>query len=58
MATKAIEIDVNFTGAYNLLVGIYVKNERLAEAAQQLEALLVKQPDNIRARLTSALTYE
>ncbi len=55
---KAIKLDVDFTSAYELLVGIYVENGKLVEAVSQLEAFLERKPEDIRALLTSALIYE
>ena len=55
---KAIELDANFTPAYGLLIGVYLAENKLAQAISQLEAGLAKNPNNPRGLLMGALLYE
>lgn len=54
---KALEIDPNFSSAYDLLISTYVSANKLAPALGQLDSLLAKNPDNPRALMMSALIY-
>ena len=55
---KALEVDPNFSAAYDLLIGTYVAANKLPQAASQLEALLVKKADNPSALMALALIYD
>ena len=55
---KALELDPNFSSAYDLLISTYVSTKRLPQAIAVLEDLLSKQPDNAQAFTVLAQTYE
>ena len=55
---KAIELDPNFTAAYELLVSVYVAENRLPEAITRLKAELEKDPNNPRPLLLTGIIYE
>ena len=55
---KALELDPNSSGAYGLLISTYLATNRLPEAIAQLEAVLTKNPKEVRALMLSALIYE
>lgn len=57
-AQKTIDLDVNFSSAYDLLISCYIAENKLPQAIGRLEALLLKTPDNARALLVAALIYE
>jgi tetratricopeptide (TPR) repeat protein len=57
-AQHAIQLDANFTRAYDLLIAVYLAANKLPQAISQLEAELVKDPNNRQALLTMALVYE
>ena len=55
---KALEVDPNFSPAYDALIGAYVAQDKLAQAAGQLEALLAKRPDNPGGLMALALIHD
>ena len=57
-ASKDLQLDPNFAGAYDLLVQIYVAANKLPQALSQLQTLLTKNPDNASALMTVALLHE
>ena len=56
--SKRLELDPNSSGAYGLLISTYLATNRLPEAIAQLEAVLTKNPKEVRALMLSALIYE
>jgi tetratricopeptide (TPR) repeat protein len=57
-ARKAIDLDANFAPAYNLLLSIYLGENKLPAAISELEGILEKNPNNTRALTTAALLYD
>jgi tetratricopeptide (TPR) repeat protein len=57
-AQNAIELDATFAQAYNLLISVYREQNKLPQAITQLEAQLVKNPNNQQVLVTMALIYE
>src|SRR5207302_7775811 len=55
---KAIELDLNFIPAYELLVSVYIAENKLSEAIDALKADLAKNPNDIRPLLLTAIIYE
>jgi tetratricopeptide (TPR) repeat protein len=55
---NAIQLDANFTAAYNLLVAVDLAQNKLPQAISQLEAALQKNPDNSRALVVIGMIYE
>jgi tetratricopeptide (TPR) repeat protein len=55
---KTLELDPNFSSAYDLLVETYVAANKLPQAASQLEALVKKDPKNMATVMTLALVYD
>jgi tetratricopeptide (TPR) repeat protein len=55
---KAIELDANFTPAYELLVSVYLAENKLPQAISQLKAEMEKDPNNSRPLLMAGLVYE
>src|SRR5205814_8254369 len=55
---KAIQLDGNFGPAYNLLISIYLAQNKMAEAIAKLQAEIGKQPDSPRPLLMMAIVYE
>ena len=55
---KTLELDSKFSRAYDLLISVYVVQGKIADAISRLEALLVKNPKNAPALMTSAMLYE
>jgi tetratricopeptide (TPR) repeat protein len=56
--SRALELDAKFSRAYDGLIAVYVTRGKLPEAANRLEALIAKNPQNTAALLTSAMLYE
>ena len=56
--SKALELDPNFSRAYDGLISIYVARGKLPEAISRLEALSAKDPKNTTSLLTCAMLYE
>jgi tetratricopeptide (TPR) repeat protein len=56
--SKALELDANFSRAYDGLISVYVARGKLPEATNRLEALIAKNPKNPSALLMSAMLYE
>jgi len=56
--SKALELDANFSRAYDGLIGVYFAQGKLQQAATRLESLIEKDPKNTAALLTSAMIYE
>jgi tetratricopeptide (TPR) repeat protein len=56
-ARKAIDLDANFAPAYNLLLAVYLGENKLPAAISELEGILEKNPNNTRALTTAALVY-
>lgn len=55
---KAIEIDPNETRAYDLLIPVYARSDKVPDALNQLRSILAKRPDDVRALLLSGLIYD
>jgi tetratricopeptide (TPR) repeat protein len=55
---RTLQLDPNFSGAYDLLVRTYVATNRLPQAVTQLQALLAKNPNNPPTLMTLALLNE
>ena len=55
---KARELDPNFLAAYELLISTYLAANKLPQAINQVESLLSKSPDNLRALMVLASLYE
>jgi tetratricopeptide (TPR) repeat protein len=55
---KAIELDPNETRAYDLLVPVYSRSNKLPEAVTRLNAILAKRPNDVRALLLNGLIYD
>lgn len=55
---KALELDSNSLGTYELLISTYLAAKKLPEAVHQLQTLLSKNPNESRALMTLATTYE
>ena len=55
---KAINLDANFTAAYELLVSVYLSEKKLPQAISQLKAELEKDPNNPRPLLMAGIIYE
>ena len=54
---KAIDLDPNFTRAYDLLVPIYSRANKLPEALREMNAVLAKKPNDVRALLLTGSIY-
>ena len=52
---KALELDANLSAAYELLISTFVAENKLPQAAEQLEGLLAKKSDNTAALMALAL---
>src|SRR5437763_8096724 len=55
---KAIDLDPNLTKAYELLIPTYTRTNKLPEALNQMNAVLAKQPNDVRALLVAGLIYD
>jgi tetratricopeptide (TPR) repeat protein len=55
---KTLELDPNFSSAYNLLLSTYLATNKLTNAIDQVHGMLSKKPDNVRLLMLSALIYE
>ena len=55
---KTLELDPNFSRAYDLLISTYVSADKLSPALGQLEGLLAKTPDSPRALVMSGMIHE
>jgi tetratricopeptide (TPR) repeat protein len=55
---KAIDLDPNFTRAYDLLVPVYTRANKLPEALKEMNAVLAKKPDDPRALLLAGVIYD
>lgn len=55
---KAVELDANFSPAYERLIRLYVDGGKIPEATERLEEVLVLQPANEQAMLLLALLRE
>ena len=55
---KTLQLDPNFSSAYDLLVQAYLATNKLPQAVNQLQAQLSKNPNNASALMTLALVYE
>lgn len=55
---KAIELDPNETRAYDLLIPVFARSDRVPDALNQLSSILAKRPDDARALLLSGLIYD
>jgi tetratricopeptide (TPR) repeat protein len=54
---KTIDLDPNLTSAYDLLAATFLRANNLPEALNQMNAVLAKNPEDIRARLTTGMIY-
>jgi len=55
---KAIDLDPNFGRAYDLLVPIFSRANKLPEALNEMNAVLAKKPNDVRALLLTASIYD
>ncbi|PYL50411.1 MAG: hypothetical protein DMF32_04235, partial [Verrucomicrobia bacterium] len=55
---RTLNLDPNFSGAYDLLVQSYIATNKLPQAIKELQDLLAKSPKNSSALMTLALVYE
>ena len=55
---KTLDLDANFSGAYDLLISIYLTTDRLPQALERLNAILVKEPENMAALMLTASIHE
>ena len=55
---KAIEIDPNESRAYDLLIPVYARSDKLPDALSGLTSILARRPDDVRALLLSGLIYD
>src|SRR5262249_7459666 len=55
---KAIDLDPNFSKAYEILISTYFVANKLPEAVAQLELLLSKNPEDLRALYMLGLVHE
>lgn len=55
---KALELDPNSLGTYQLLISIYLTTNKLPQAVSQLQSLLSRNPEQPQALMTLASTYE
>jgi len=55
---KAIELDPNFSSAYELLVSGYIAAGKVPQAISELEGMLSREPNSESALITSALIYD
>src|SRR6266567_2459069 len=54
---KAIDLDSNLTSAYDLLMPTYQHANKLPEALNQMNAVLAKKPNDLRALLVTGMIY-
>ena len=54
---KAIDLDPNLSPAYDLLMPTYAHAKNLPEALNQMNAVLAKKPDDLRALLVIGMIY-
>src|SRR5438552_16358036 len=54
---KAIDLDSNLISAYDLLTPTYLRANKVPEALNQMNAVLAKQPNNLRALLVTGMIY-
>ena len=55
---RTLNLDRNFSGAYDLLVQSYIATNKLPQAIKELQDLLAKNPKNSSALMTLALVYD
>ena len=55
---KALELDPDSLGTYNLLISTYLAANKISQAVHYLEALLSKNPKQTEAWISLALSYE
>jgi tetratricopeptide (TPR) repeat protein len=55
---KVLELDPSYSSAYDLLISTYIASNKLAQAIDQMNSLLSKDPDNARLLMLSGLMYE
>jgi tetratricopeptide (TPR) repeat protein len=55
---KAIQLNANFTPAYEALVSVYISENKLPQALTQLKTEIEKNPNDPRPVLVSAIVYE
>jgi tetratricopeptide (TPR) repeat protein len=54
---KTLELDPNFSSAYELLISSYLAANKLPEAVKELQAFLSKSPSDPKALMTLGVTY-
>lgn len=55
---KTLELDPNYSRAYDPLIYTYIAANKLTDAVEHLNRLLSKQPDDVRLLMLSGLIYE
>ena len=55
---KALQVDPNYSNAYDLLIYTYIAANKLPDASNRVNSLLSKQPDDVRLLMLSGLIYE
>ena len=52
---KTLELDPNYSSAYDLLISTYIASDKLTQAIDKLNSLLSKDPNNVRLLMLSGL---
>ena len=55
---KALQLDPNYSKAYDLLIYIYIAANKLPDASSRVNGLLSKQPDDLRLLMLSGMIYD
>jgi tetratricopeptide (TPR) repeat protein len=55
---KTLELDPNYSNAYDLLISTYISANKLTQAINQLNSLLAKYPNNARLLMLSGLIHD
>jgi tetratricopeptide (TPR) repeat protein len=55
---KTLELDPNYSSAYDLLISTYIATNKLTPAMGQLNSLLSKDPNNVRLLMMSGLIHD
>jgi tetratricopeptide (TPR) repeat protein len=55
---KTLELDPDYSNAYDLLISTYIATNKLTQAIDQLNSLLSKNPNNVRLLMLSGLMHD
>jgi tetratricopeptide (TPR) repeat protein len=55
---KTIELDPNYSSAYDLLISTYIASNKLTQAIDRLNSLLSRDPNNARLLMLSGLIHD